>query len=139
MTTNFPFNDLFKNTFDFSQLANTQRRTLETLSAANQVVVEGAQAISRRQAEVVRATVEDALKVSKDMLTGGAPEATLSKQADFAKIVFENALAHLREVTETITKSGFEAFDLLNKQAAENFDAISKASQTATNTKKKAA
>jgi phasin family protein len=130
MATNFAFNDFFKNNFDFNQLVTAQRRNIEALSAANQVVVEGAQAISRRQAEVIRSNVEDVLKASKDLLTSGTPETNLTKQADFAKSIFESALANLREVTEMVTKSGFEAFDLLNKQAAENLEAISKVSAT---------
>src|ERR1700679_2033223 len=104
-----PFADLFKNNFDFSQLISTQRRNIEALSAANQVVVEGAQAVSRRQAEVIRENVEDVLKASKDLLTSGTPETNLTKQADFAKSIFESALSNLREVTEMVTKSGFEA------------------------------
>jgi len=119
------FADLFKNTLDFNQLFSTQRRNIEALSAANQVVVEGAQAISRRQAEVIRSNVEDVLKASKDLLTSGTPETNLTKQADFAKTIFESTLSNLREITEMVTKSGFEAFDVLNKRAAETLEEIS--------------
>jgi phasin family protein len=137
--TNFAFADLFKNAFDFNQLVATQRRNIEALSEANQVVVEGAQAISRRQAEVIRTNVEDALKASKALLTSGTPETNLTKQADFAKSMFETTLSNLREVTEMVTKSGFEAFDVLNKRAAETLEEISSASSTKTATKKKSA
>src|ERR1700733_10547022 len=110
-----PFADMFKNTFDFNQIFSTQRRNIEALSAANQAVVEGAQAISRRQAEVIREHVEESLKASKDLLTSGTPETNMNKQADFAKGIFESTLSNLREITEMATKSGFEAFDVLNK------------------------
>ena len=119
MTNNFAFSEFFKNKFDFDQIVSTQRKNIETLSAATQIAVEGAQAVSRRQAEVIRSNVEDALKASKDLLTSGTPETNLTKQADFAKSFFESALSNLREVTEMVTKSGFEAFDIINKQAAE--------------------
>src|SRR4051812_13393186 len=115
-SSNYAFTDLFKNAFDFNQLFSTQRRNIEALSAANQAVVEGAQAISRRQAEVIRSNVGDVLKASKDILTSGTPETNLTKQADLAKVIFENTLSNLREITETVTKSGFEAFDVLNKR-----------------------
>lgn len=136
-SSNYAFTDLFKNAFDFNQLFSTQRRNIEALSAANQAVVEGAQAISRRQAEVIRSNVEDVLKASKDILTSGTPETNLTKQADLAKVIFENTLSNLREITETVTKSGFEAFDVLNKRVAESMEEISKSSGTAS-TKKKA-
>src|SRR5271154_2014520 len=112
MTYNFAFTDMFKNAFDFNQLVSTQRRNIEALSAANQVVVEGAQAISRRQAEVIREGVEDVLKASKDILTSGTPENNLTKQSELAKSIFETTLANLRDITETATKFSFEAFDV---------------------------
>ncbi|NBO18185.1 MAG: phasin family protein [Proteobacteria bacterium] len=131
------FADMFKNTMDFNQLFSTQRRNIEALSAANQVVVEGAQAITRRQAEVIRSNVEDVLKASKDMMTTGTPETNLTKQADFAKSMFETALGNLREITEMVTKSSFEAFDVLNKRATETLEELTKAG-TQASTKKSA-
>ena len=139
MTHNYAFNDMFKNMVDFNQLFSTQRRNIEAFSAANQAIVEGAQAVQQRNAEVVRESVESALKASKDLMTGGSPETSLSKQADFARSFFENAFSNLREMSEMITKSSFEAFDVLNRRAAESMDEISKASATVTATKKKSA
>ncbi len=138
MTYNNAFADLMKNAFDMNQLFATQRRNIEALSAANQAVVEGAQAISRRQAEVIRTNVEDVLKASKDLLTSGTPETNITKQSEFAKGIFESTLSNLREITEMATKSGFEAFDVLNKRAAETMEEITKASATAAPAKKKA-
>lgn len=137
MTYNYAFNDMFKNMVDFNQLFSTQRRNIEALSAANQAVVEGAQAVSRRQAEVIRDSVESTLKASKDMMTGGSPETSMSKQADFARSFFESTLSNLREMSEMITKSSFEAFDVLNRRAAESMEEISAASAKVAPTSKK--
>ena len=136
---NFAFAEVFKNTFDFNQLINTQRRNIEALSAATQVGVEGVQAISRRQAEVARDNMETALKASKDLLTSGTPETNLSKHAEFAKSFFESALSNLREVTEMVTKSSFEAFDVITKRTQETLDEVSAASGHKTAQKKKSA
>lgn len=133
---NQAFADMFKNSFDFNQLFSTGRRNMEALSAANQVVVESAQTISRRQAEVARANIDNALKVSKDIMTSGTPETSISKQSDLMKAFFENTLTNLREVSELVTKSSFEAFDVLNRRTAESLEEISKASCAA---KKKSA
>lgn len=135
MSYNYAFADMFKNAWDFNQLFSTQRRNIEALSAVNQVVVEGAQAIARRQAEVARENVENVLKASKDLMTSGTPESSLSKNADFTRNFFENTLSNLREVTEMATKSSFEAFDVLNKRAAESLEEISSAANV--NPKKK--
>lgn len=136
MFKNNPFADMFKNSFDFNQLFSTQRRNIEAASAIYQVGVESAQAISRRQAEVIRDNVESALKTSKDLLTGGSPETSINKQTDLAKSIFENTLSNLREVTEMVTKSSFEAFDVLKTRAAESMEELSSASGKAS--KKKA-
>lgn len=136
MSQNYAFNELFKNTWDFNQMFSTQRRNIEALSEANQAVVEGCQAASRCQAEAVRENVESLLKSSKDMFNGGTPEANISKQADFARSLFENTLANLREISEMVTKSSFEAFDVLNRRAAETMEEFSKASATTTHSKK---
>lgn len=122
------FADLFKNTLDFNQVFATQRRNIEALSAANQVVIESAQAISRHQAEILRDNVEQVLKASRELLTSGTPETNLSKQAEYTRSIFENALSNAREVTEMVTKASFEAFDVLNKRASESLEEIGKAS-----------
>jgi phasin family protein len=138
MTNANAFTEFFKGVCDFNQLFATQRRNIEALSEANQVVVEGAQAISRRQAEVMRENVESVLKASRDMMTGGTPETNVSKQTELAKDMFEKTFNHLREISEMVTKSGFEAFDVLNRRAAETMEEIG--SKTAgTVSKKKSA
>jgi phasin family protein len=136
------FTDMFKNNFDYNQLLTTQRRNLEAASEASQAIVENAQAISRRQAEIARANVEGALKASKDIFTSGTPETNIAKQAAFAKTAFEGALSNLREVSEMAAKSCFEIFDVITSRAAESMEEISKASgvaSTASTSKKKSA
>lgn len=137
MSYNQAFADMFKNTMDFSQIFATGRRNMEALSAANQVVVESAQTITRRQAEVARANIDNALKVSKDLMTSGTPETSISKQSDLMKAFFENTLTNLREVSELVTKSSFEAFDVLNRRTAESLEEISAAASSAHSPSKK--
>jgi len=98
--------------FDVSSFSAAQRRNMEVLSAANQVITESVQTISRRQAEVMRANVENVLKASKEIWTNKSPELNTAKQA--------------REVSELASKSSMEAFDLISKRAAESFSEISK-------------
>ncbi len=139
MSYNQAFSDMFKSSLDFNQIFSTGRRNLEAANAATQVVVESAQTISRRQAEVARANIDNALKVSKDLLTSGTPETAISKHADLMKAFFENTLTNLREVSELVTKSSFEAFDVLNRRTAESMEEISKASCNASAAAKKKA
>jgi phasin family protein len=131
----YAFAEIFKQSFDMNQLFATQRRNIEALSAANQAIVEGAQAVSRRQAEAVRENVEKVLSASREMFNGGSPEAGLTRQAELTKTVFENALNNVREVTEMLTKSSFEAFDVLTERANKSIEELSKSAPS----KKKAA
>jgi phasin family protein len=139
MSYNQAFTDMFKNSVDVNQIFSTGRRNLEAANAATQVVVESVQTISRRQAEVARANIDNAIKISKELLTTTTPETAISKQSDLVKAFFENTLTNLREMSELVTKSSFEAFDVLNRRTAESLEEISKASATAAAPKKKAA
>lgn len=117
--------------FDMSGLSNLGRRNMEAFSAANQAMSEGMQAVGRRQAELARSSVEKLLKTTKDMLVNGSPEINTAKQAELAKTMVEQSMSNLREVSELVAKSGFEAFDVLNKRAAESFSEISKLNKAA--------
>jgi len=139
MTNPYAFTDLFKSAFDLNQVFATQRRNIEALSAANQAIVEGAQAISRYQAEAVRENMESVLKVSRDIFTGGTPEAGFAKQAELTKHVFQSALDNVREVTEMLTKSSFEAFEVLNDRARKSLEELGTATGNASAKKKAAA
>jgi phasin family protein len=140
MASNFAFKDMFSNkAFDVNQAFSSSRRDIEAFTAAGNVVAENTQAIARRQAEVARENFDSSLKASKDMMNGGSPD--VSKNAELAKSFFENALSNMRELTEMATKSAFEAFDILNKRAAEKmeeFTSKSSASSAAPSSKKKA-
>lgn len=133
------FSDMFKNTVDVNQVFATGRRNLEAANEAGQVVVESVQTISRRCGEVARANIDNAIKVSKELLTSATPETAISKQSDLMKAFFENTLSNLREVSELVTKSSFEAFDVLNRRTAESLEEISKASANAASSAKKKA
>lgn len=130
----FPFADMMKGAMDFNQLFSSRRRDMEALSSANQIMVEGAQAVSRAQAEALRSNAEAMLKTSKDMFSGGTPD--LSKQAEAARSVFENTLASLREITEMSAKCGYEAFQVLNDRASETFGEMNDACNPAKPKKK---
>lgn len=152
MTPKNPFADMFKNFSEFNapsmpkvdmtQMLNAGRKNVEAVSAAGQTLAESAQNITRRQAELTRAHVEKLLKTTKDMLVNGSPEINTTKQVEFAKTLFESSLNNLREVGELVTKSGFEAFDVLNRRASqtiEEFSNVKTASNSNTTSKKKAA
>lgn len=127
-------------TVDVNQMMASSRRNVEALSAAGQAMSESMQAITRRQAELLRAQVEKSLKTAKEQLVNNAsPEINTTKQVEFAKTMFESSLNNVREVCELVSKSNLEVFDKLNRRASESIEELTGAATSTTSTKRKAA
>jgi len=133
------FGDFKTPTVDVNQVIANYRRNAETSSAVIQILTESAQAVARRQAEILRSNAEQALKALKDISNHSTPETAASKQADFAKSWLEFNVNSLREIAEMGTKSTQEAFDVINKRVAEQVKEFSEVAGTTTHSKKKAA
>ncbi len=138
MATKNTASDFFKSfsnynvpTVDFNELFNLGRRNLEACSAANQVIIEGAQAVNKRGAEVCQNNVEKCLSASRDILSSASPEANTQKQSEVTKDVLESCVSSAREITEMVSKSAFEAFDVINKRCAEAMDEAAKIAKKA--------
>ena len=90
--------------FDAKAMADSQRKTVEAMTAFNRLAYEGGQAIAQRQTEIVREAVDEALKAIK-ALAEAAPEQRLAKQAELAKEGYEQLLSNMRELNEIATKA----------------------------------
>src|SRR5262249_4319601 len=122
--------------FDVEAAIASQRKNVEALTMANRVAFEGVQAIMRRQAELVRETVEELSKASKEFTAAGSAEDKLAKQAELAKSAFETALANARELSEIAQKASEEAVSVISKRVVDNFDEVKTALQHKVNGKK---
>jgi phasin family protein len=108
--------------FDVESLMAAQRRNIEALSQANQLAVEGMQAVAKRQIEVARQAVEDVSALLRDLAQPASPEDRIAKNTEFAKQMLEKSVNHGREITLLATKAGTEAADVLRKRATEGLD-----------------
>jgi len=115
--------------FDVEAAFAAQRKNVEALTAANRVAVEGAQAVFRRQAELVREAIEELSTVSKEFSAAGSPEDKLLKQTELAKSAFETALANARELAGLVQKTSDEAVSVISKRVVDNFDEMKTALQ----------
>lgn len=106
---------------DAQALVDYQKRNLEAVTSANKVALEGAQAVIRRQAEILRQSVEEASKAFAELNAAGTPQDKIVKQAELAKEAYEAALANLRELSEMASKSNGEAADLISSRVSESF------------------
>lgn len=109
---------------DAETVISSQRKNIEALTQANQLAVEGVQAVTRRQVEIAREAFEGASAAFRDLTQPGAPEDRFAKQAEFAKQAFEKGIANAREIAELVTKANTEAFDVITKRVSESLDEI---------------
>lgn len=109
---------------DVDQLMASQKKNIDAVTKANQVAFEGAQAVARRQADILRATMEEVQKVTQDLMATTSPQDRMTKQAEVAKTAFETSLKNMKELADMMAKSNNEAFDLINKRMGEMMEEV---------------
>src|SRR5665213_679129 len=110
--------------FDAEGMISTQRKNLEAFTQANQLAVEGVQAVTRRQVEIAREAFEGASAAMRELSQPGAPEERFAKNAELAKQVFQKSIANAREIAEMMSKANAEAFEVITKRVPESLDEI---------------
>jgi len=110
--------------FDVEAVLASQRKNIEALTQANQLAVEGVQAVARRQAEIAREAIDEASTMLRDIVQPTAPEERIAKQAELLKLTFERGLANARELALLLAKANTEAFDVVAKRVAQGFEEI---------------
>jgi phasin family protein len=70
--------------------------------------------------------MEDFSAMFRDFVqpNGGSPEDRFAKQAEYSKHAIEKGLSNAKELTELVTKSNTEAFNVLNKRVTESLDEV---------------
>ena len=105
-------------------LMEAHRRNIEALSAANRIALEGAQAVARRNMEIMQQTMTELTETMRALASADAPQTLMALQADRLKAAYERALANCREVGDLIQRANGEALGPLNKRVAEAMDEV---------------
>src|SRR3546814_4062932 len=105
----------------YSMIA-VQGRNIEALTAANQLALEGVQAVVRRHMDIMRHSLGEMSSMAAELMSTGSPEARLAKQAELTKTSFERTIAHLTELSEMIAKSNGEAVEVISKRVSRMLD-----------------
>jgi phasin family protein len=119
---------------DMDAMTATYRKNVEAVSAATRAATEGAQALIKRQTEIVKDALEQ-MRVATTALSSvkDAKELT-EKQAELAKQAFEKAFANVKELAEVVTKSNTDSLEIIqtrmNEGLAELQDMIKKVTKT---------
>jgi phasin family protein len=109
---------------DMDAVLASYRKNMETLGEANRVAMEGAQAVARRNMEIMRQSMSDLTEAMKALANADAPQAKAAKQAELAKTAYERAVANMKEISDLIQKSNSEALALLNQRFAEAMEEV---------------
>ncbi len=110
---------------DVEAAVASQRKNIEAITQANQLAVEGVQALMRRQVEITRQAMEDFSAMFRDFVQpNGTPEDRIVKQAEYSKLAIEKSLSNAKELTELVTKANTEAFNVINKRVTESLDEV---------------
>jgi phasin family protein len=112
---------------DWSELMASQQKNLQALAKANQLLVEGAQAVIRREVEILQKAMAELADASKEMMQQGDPQAQASKRLELARTSFEATIQNMRELAEVAGRSNREALEVINQRALESFEEIKSA------------
>jgi phasin family protein len=109
---------------DWQELMASQQKNVEALTRANQVLLEGAQAVIQREVEIMQKAMQEFAEASRELMQEGDPQAQAQKRLELAKASFEAALRNMRELAEMAGRSNREALEMINQRAMESFDEI---------------
>lgn len=143
MAKNTPFDmDITKMMTDFKmpmvdmqQWMTISRKNIEAVSAANQLAVEGIQALIKRQAEIVQASIKDANSIVSEITAAGTPEDKILRQVELVKSAYENVISNTKELAEIAAKSNEEAIEVISGRVSDSLDEIKAVTKKATGKK----
>src|ERR1700730_8473354 len=116
------FTDFRFRPFDVEAVWAAQRRNIEAFSQANQLAVEGMQAVAKRQIELTQQALEDLSTLAREMTQPVSTEDRIAKHTEYTKKMIDKGLTHGREIAALAAKAGTEATEVLQRRTAEGLD-----------------
>ncbi len=99
---------------DMSAFAEAQKRNIEALTTANKLAMEGAQAVARRNMEIMQQAMGEMTEAVAAMSSQEPAATKAARQAEMLKSAYEKAVGNMKEISELIQKSNGEALSVLN-------------------------
>ena len=109
---------------DFDAVVASQRNNVEAWAKASRAAFEGAQAVAKRQAEILQETMNQTVKSFTTLAEAGSPSEVAAKQAELAKEAFEKAVGNMRELADMVTKAQQGAIDTMSGRISQSLDEI---------------
>jgi len=108
---------------DLAALIESRRKDIDALVAANQSALEAAQALARKQTEMLTQAMQDIQQATREAASGvglGDP----AKQTAAARKAIEKAIADMKELAEMAKDSQKDALAHLTQRANEHLQEI---------------
>lgn len=124
MMENMPWANATKqsNGMDFS----ANMKNVEAFADMHKLSLESAQAMLRRQAEVIQKHSTDLYKLMQNMVSSPNPEAAMSMQSEYMQIAFEALVADFKELAEMYSKANLETFEAASCKVSDHMNKMKK-------------
>jgi len=109
---------------NINAVMDSQRKSVEALTVANQKMLDGVRAVSERQAEIVRDAVEKSSAAMDVFGKAKNPQDIVEKQAELARKAYDKSVKDLNELRELVVKTNKDVVEPINTRIQESFDEI---------------
>ena len=93
---------------------------VESFADMNKLTLENAQAMLRRQGEIIQKHSTDIYKLMQNMVSSPNPETAMSLQTEYMQKAFDVLVSDFKELMEMYSKSHLEAFDTASSKVKEH-------------------
>jgi phasin family protein len=112
---NMPWLNNTKQMFNFSE----NMKNVESYAQVHKISLESAQALLRRQAEVIQKHSTDIYKLMQNLVSSRNPEIAMQLQSEYVQMAFDALVADFKELAEMFSKSHIEHFEVLSNKVGE--------------------
>lgn len=110
---------------DMDTVVASQKKNVEALVAANRTVVEGVQAVMKRQAEMMQEAMAEMTKAVETMSKSAtSPKDLVAAQVDLVKSGLERTFSSLQEIAQMVSKSQTDASSQINARITASLDEL---------------
>ncbi len=103
---------------DLGAALETQRKNIEALSEAQNIMLQNMQDIAKHQSHFLTRFVKDNAALANQVLTEGTPEEKISRQTDLLRQSYEESLSGLTDLSDFMIKSSRDSGKILSKRIA---------------------
>ncbi len=113
---------------DVKAMVEGQRKNFDAMKEAAQIMAVGASDLAKKQTEIVRTAVQQAMTATSEMRVGDMAAASKMQQ-DFVKKAFETGLNNARELAEIVGRTNQEAYQTIEQRVRENVEQLRSATE----------